>query len=77
LRVQRFDQIDLFGATPKFDFFLAGECRTDAGLRFEPNELCDVVLLREAGDEFFFVLTNALGEAPQLRRGRGRLICWP
>jgi hypothetical protein len=60
--VQRFDQGYLFGATPRFDFLFARDGRASNGVRLEPDEIGEVVLLCEAGDEFFFVLPYAFDQ---------------
>ena len=52
-------QGNFLGAAPLFDFFFARDCRADAGVGFEPDELGDVVLFCEAGKDFCFVLADA------------------
>ena len=57
--VEGLDQGDFLGAPPLFDFFFTRYCGADAGVGLEPDELGDVVLLRETREDFCFVLGNA------------------
>ena len=59
-RVEGFDQGNFLGAAPLFYFLFMRDGRTDGRVRLEPYELGGVVLLREAGKDFFFVLADAV-----------------
>jgi len=59
-RIQGLDQGDFLGSPPFLDFLFTRDSRTDAGVRFEPDELGDIVFLRESGKDFFFVLADAV-----------------
>src|SRR5260370_40359629 len=61
-RIERLDQSDFLGSPPLFDLLFTRNCGADAGMWLEPNELGDVVFLREAGKNFCFVLADTLSQ---------------
>ena len=53
------DEVVLFLSAPLFDLFFSGDGGADVVGGLVVDELVDVVLLGEAGDEFFLVLVDA------------------
>jgi hypothetical protein len=59
MRIHALNQIDLFAATPAFDFFLADNCIARISEHFVIHQSCQVIATGEAGREFALVLKDS------------------
>ena len=56
------DQVDFPVAVPFFDLLFPKDCRFDCVVKFEPNQMRNVMLTSETGNEMLFVLPRSSDE---------------